>query len=155
VQKRKLFDALVPARQTLAVALVVWVDGWQMQCCGTPFAVGSRVAWTLGEADRDWLETVLSTDVQQTVDMAEDHHGALPADARQTRATVIRIRAVRCRYASRPGHDPRTLYPVSGSGVLSTSNRQTAGRATAATCSSLATSSISTPTRHLRGGHSP
>jgi hypothetical protein len=42
---------LLPARQTLAVALVVWVDGWQMQCCGTPFAVGSQVAWTLGEAD--------------------------------------------------------------------------------------------------------
>jgi hypothetical protein len=110
---------LVPARQTLAVALVVWIDGWQMQCCGAPFAVGSQVAWALGESDRDWLETVLSTDVQQTVDMAEDHHGALPADTRQTRASVTRIRAVHCRYASRPGHDPRTLYPVSGSGVLS------------------------------------
>jgi Family of unknown function (DUF6578) len=37
----------------------------------------------------------------------------------QTRASVTRIRAVHCRYAARPGHDPRTLYPVSGSGVLS------------------------------------
>lgn len=77
------------------------------------------MAWTLGEADRDWLETVLSTDVQQTVGMAEEHHGGLPADTRQTTATVSRIRAVHCCYASRPGHDHRMLYPVSGSGVLS------------------------------------
>ncbi len=76
------------------------------------------MAWTLGEADRDWLETVLGTDVKQTVDMAEEHHGGLPADTRQTKATVTRIRAVHCSYASRPGHDPRTLYPVSGSGVI-------------------------------------
>lgn len=110
---------LVSAGQTLAVALVVWVDGWQMQCCGTPFAVGSHVAWTLGEADRDWLKTLLSADVQRTIDMAEEHHGQLPDDTPETRATVTRIRAVHCRYASRPGHDPRTLYPVPGSGVLS------------------------------------
>lgn len=35
--------------------LLVWVDAWQMQCCGDPFAVGSRVAWTLSEPDREWL----------------------------------------------------------------------------------------------------
>ena len=27
--------------------LLVWVDAWQMQCCGDPFAVGSSVEWTL------------------------------------------------------------------------------------------------------------
>ena len=101
------------------MGLVVWVAGWQMQCCGTPFAVGSQVAWTLGEADQDWLDTVLGTDAAPIVDMAEDHHGGLPADAPQTRATVTRIRAVHCRYAPEPGGERLMLYPVPGSSVLS------------------------------------
>ena len=25
--------------------ITVWVDDWQMQCCGTPFAIGDRVDW--------------------------------------------------------------------------------------------------------------
>ena len=27
--------------------MTVWVDSWQMQCCGEPFCRGSQVAWTL------------------------------------------------------------------------------------------------------------
>lgn len=28
--------------------MTIWIGGWQMQCCGKPFRLGSRVAWTLG-----------------------------------------------------------------------------------------------------------
>ena len=52
---RKLFDGFLPILQDCHVGLTVWVDSWQMQCCGEPFRVGSQVTWTLGAADQDWL----------------------------------------------------------------------------------------------------
>ena len=39
--------------------MTIWVDGWQMQCCGEPFRLGSQVAWTLRAADPDGLEVSL------------------------------------------------------------------------------------------------
>jgi hypothetical protein len=30
------------------MGMTVWVDSWQMRCCGEAFHVGSQVAWTLG-----------------------------------------------------------------------------------------------------------
>jgi len=96
--------------------MTVWIDGWPMQCCGKPFRLGSRVAWTLGAADPDWLEAMLGA--QQTVDAAEEHHGGIPEDTVPTRGTVTHIAAVHCRYAPTPGSESRTLYPVAGSGVL-------------------------------------
>lgn len=95
----------------------LWVDAWQMQCCGEPFHLGSQVAWTLGETDPDWLEAVLGAEVSPGVDGAEEHHGGIPEDTEPTRGVVTRISAVHCCYAPRPG-DPRTLYPVPDSGVL-------------------------------------
>ncbi|MBE1564789.1 DUF6578 domain-containing protein [Nonomuraea africana] len=95
--------------------LVVWVDDWQMQCCGDPFGVGSRVSWKLGEPDRDWLATVLG-DVR--VDKAEDHH-LVPADTPVTEAVVTAISAVHCAYAPKPGATSPTMYAVEGSAVLS------------------------------------
>jgi hypothetical protein len=100
------------------MGMTVWVDSWQMQCCGEPFRLGSQVAWTLGGTDPDWLEALLGVDAQQTVDAAEEHHGGVPEDTIPTRGTVTRIVAVHCRYAPRPGGDSRTIYPVPGSDVL-------------------------------------
>ena len=99
------------------MGMTVWVDSWQMQCCGEPFQVGSQVAWTLGDADPDWLEAVLGTDAH-FVDAAEEHHGGVSEDAAPTRGTVTRIAAVHCLYAPRPGSDSPVSYPVPGSGVL-------------------------------------
>ncbi|HCU92907.1 MAG TPA: hypothetical protein DHU96_09275 [Actinobacteria bacterium] len=98
--------------------MTVWVDIWQMQCCGEPFHLGSQVAWTLGDADQDRLEAMLGTGAQHTVDAAEEHHGGVPEDTAPTRGTVTRIAAVHCRYAPGPDSDSRTSYPVPGSGVL-------------------------------------
>lgn len=97
---------------------VVWVDGWQMQCCGDPFRVGSSISWNLEPADRDWLTSVLGEQTAVTVDYAEEHHNDAVGSA-ATEAKVITITAVHCRYAPIPDGDPRTMYPVEGSAVLS------------------------------------
>ncbi|WP_344975278.1 DUF6578 domain-containing protein [Streptosporangium fragile] len=99
--------------------LLVWVDGWQMECCGASFRVGSRIAWTLGPADADALTPVLGENTAATVDRVEDHHGDLPEDTPATEATVTAITAVHCRYAPRAHDDPRTLHPVNDSAVFS------------------------------------
>ena len=97
--------------------MTVWVDSWQLQCCGEPFRRGSQVAWTLGPADTDWLSEMLSPHAQQAVDAAEDHHGGVPEDTQATMGTVIGIAAVHCRFEPMPDGDPATFYPVQGSGV--------------------------------------
>ena len=99
--------------------MTVWVDNWQMQCCGKPFNIGSRVAWTLKRVDTDWLATVLGADTANMVDAAEEHHGGLPDDAPVTVATVSAINAVHCRLEPMAGGDSQTYYPVSDSGVVS------------------------------------
>ena len=84
----------------------VWVDAWQMQCCGDPFEVGSQVEWTLyEESDRDWLAAVLGDDVARQITHGEEHHGGLPDDAPVTVGRVTRIRAV----SSRFGPDPNSV----------------------------------------------
>jgi hypothetical protein len=88
-----------------------------MQCCGEPFAVGSEISWTLGNADADWLETVLGARATG-VDSAEEHHGGLPEETPKTEARVSGISAVHCRYAPDPGADSKILYPVRDSAVL-------------------------------------
>ena len=81
------------------MGLTVWVDSWQMLCCGEPFSVGQQVSWTLSDADQDWLMAMLGADAQVTVDAAEEHHGGLPEETPRTTGTVSRIAAVHCRYA--------------------------------------------------------
>jgi hypothetical protein len=100
------------------MGMTIWVDSWQMQCCGEPFRLGSQVAWTLRAADPDWLEAILGADTQQAVDAAEEHHGGVPDDTVPTRGTVTHIAAVHCRFAPTPGSDSQTACLVPGTGVL-------------------------------------
>jgi hypothetical protein len=86
--------------QTDGVELTVFVDNRQSDCCGEPFAVGSRMSWTLrrgSDVDRPWLAAVLGADVAATVDAAEEHHGGIPEDTRRTTGTVTWIAEVRYR----------------------------------------------------------
>ncbi|MFG1925415.1 DUF6578 domain-containing protein [Cryptosporangium sp. NPDC048952] len=98
----------------------VWVDNWQMQCCGDPFAVGHEVSWTLQDADDEWLANILGDDAARGVTKAEEHHGGVPDDAPATTGRVAAIKAVHHRYAPKPGDDPRARYVVPGSGVVTT-----------------------------------
>jgi hypothetical protein len=100
------------------VTITLWVDAWQMQCCGEPFRLGSQVAWTLRNPDPDWLEAALGAEASRAVDAAEEHHGDISEDTEPVRGIVMRIRAVHCRYAPSPDGGPRTLCPAPGSGVL-------------------------------------
>jgi hypothetical protein len=91
--------------------------GWQWQCCGEPFRVGSHVSWTLVPLDLTFLATILGEDAASSVTEAEEHHD-LPQDAPRTSGQVTAIRAVYCRLAPVPDGDPRDLHPVEGSGIV-------------------------------------
>ncbi|GLW34559.1 DUF6578 domain-containing protein [Actinoplanes regularis] len=96
------------AWQTRLVQLSVWMEYWQMECCGTPFRKDSEVSWRLRPAaDVDWLDTVLEDGVAATIDAVEDHHGG--SSAPPTVATVVSIATVHCRFVPEP---------VAGSGVM-------------------------------------
>ena len=97
--------------------LVVWVDGWQQECCGDPWSIGSTVSWTLGDADDDYLAPLFPPESGVTVDRAEEHHGGLAEDAPSTSGIVVAIHGVQLRYEPMRG-DPRMLYPVPGSAHL-------------------------------------
>ncbi|MFI2259397.1 DUF6578 domain-containing protein [Streptomyces tubercidicus] len=100
--------------------LKVWLDDWQMQCCGDPFSIGSEVSWTLIDPKDEWLTDVLGAELADTVDAAEDRHLGAPKGATPTVATVTAISAVHCRFAPRPGSPTGTLYPVPDTGILTT-----------------------------------
>jgi hypothetical protein len=95
------------------VKLIVWMDAWQLQCCGAEFDVGTRVSWTLTGMDQHWAELL-----GLPVDAAEEHHGGVPDDAPATSGTVTGIRAEHFRYAPANEADQRTLSPVAGSAVF-------------------------------------
>ena len=97
----------------------VWVDSWQMQCCGHPFQIGSEVSWTISpRVGSEFLAQVLGPDEALRITDAEEHHGGIPDDSPRTAGTVISIRAVFCEFAPEPGSNPQTRFPVVGTGVL-------------------------------------
>jgi hypothetical protein len=96
--------------------MTVWVDAWQVQCCGEQFGIGSRVSWTLARANAKRLAQLLGSDV--AVDAAEEHHGGVPDGTPETAGTVTAISTVHCRSAPRAGGDQRVLHPVPSSTVL-------------------------------------
>jgi hypothetical protein len=100
------------------VEIKVWMDDWQMQCCGEPFAVGDEVSWTLRDPDTEWLALVLGSEPAGGVDKAEEHHGGIGEGATPTVGIVTAIHAVRCRYAPLPDEAETQFAPVAGSGTL-------------------------------------
>jgi hypothetical protein len=100
--------------------VIVWVDDWQLQCCGTPFRRGGRVDWRVRPADTDWLGTVLGPRLPPPPVYAEEHHGGWREGEQRLRAagTVRAVEAVSCRFASRgsvgmePVFDSAVLEPV-------------------------------------------
>lgn len=101
---------------------VVWVDAWQMECCGEPFAVGGDVTWPLdGDPDRDWLEAALGPAAARRVTHAEEHHPD-GEDLPQVTGRVVAIARSWCDYRPDPD-DGRVLHPVAGSAVLSVVDR--------------------------------
>jgi hypothetical protein len=94
------------------VEMRVWVDAWQVQCCGEPFVVGDEVAWKLRDQDSEWLKDIIGADLAHGVDKAEEHHEGACEQARATVGIVDSIHAVHCRYAPLPGEVANHLFPV-------------------------------------------
>ncbi|GAB3160557.1 DUF6578 domain-containing protein [Amycolatopsis sp. NPDC004378] len=93
----------------------VWVDDWQLQCCGEPFSVGSRVRWHLVASDPDSLGEVLGEEAAARVPYAEEHHGSESGDP--VEAVVRSIDAVHHRLRPSP-ENPQWLVHVEDSTVL-------------------------------------
>jgi hypothetical protein len=92
----------------------VWVDDWQMACCGTSFSVGARVTWTVSaEIDTEWLAQVVGSETAESINFIEDHHFDETAEPVTISATVAAIEAVQCDFAARPGES--ASWPVEGS----------------------------------------
>jgi len=98
------------------MVITVWIDSWQMQCCGEPFHLGSEVGWTLGTAHAERLAEILGSG--RPMDAAEEHHGGVPEDTEPTQGTVTGI-------AGRPlpirvglWQELGNVLPGQGSGVL-------------------------------------
>ena len=92
----------------------IWIDDWQMECCGKPFAIGDTVTWSLSaQVDSERLLRILGATPR--VHYAEDHHG-LKADAQPIRGVVGSISAAYARFRRDPETD--VPAPVAGSSTL-------------------------------------
>ena len=102
----------------LVVRALVWVDAWQQECCGDPFAIGDGVTWPLeSEPDREWLQAALTPELASRVGFWQERHAEAGAEPQSRTGTVVGVRAAFGRYAAREG-DGAGLYPVPGSAVL-------------------------------------
>ncbi len=86
----------------------VWIDAWQMQCCGDPFHVGQRVEFsTAPPRDLEFLARVLGAERAACLTDCEDHHDVSEGALARIAGSVEGIEAVWCRFDVR-GH------PVAG-----------------------------------------
>lgn len=96
----------------------MWVDAWQLECCGTPLSLDDDVSWSVRDPDREWLSNVLGSEEAAGIAAAEDHHDDPEALVEPLTGAVTGISTVHCRFGPQPGTNGRgPLYPVSGSGV--------------------------------------
>ncbi len=103
----------------------VWVDAWQMQCCGDAFSPGSRIDWMAREVvDSEFLSAFLPEAEVTTISHAEERHADRDQGLVQVEGEARCIWAVYGAYElSTPSS--RTLVPVSASGVLEPRNSAT------------------------------
>lgn len=85
--------------------MLVWVDGWQQECCPEPFVVGSQVEWEVASAtDGDWLSREVGDELAAQVTHVEDRH-ELHVDG-ELRVVVGRVERIRM-----VGHDESIVVP--------------------------------------------
>ncbi|MFD8611333.1 DUF6578 domain-containing protein [Streptomyces sp. NPDC059631] len=97
--------------------LTIWIDDWQIQCCGQSFAPGDVVSWTLLEVDPEDYADVVGSDRADEIDFREEHHGQEEGYA-PTLVEVLSIAEVHCRYEVVPGATNKVNHPVPGTTVL-------------------------------------
>lgn len=99
----------------------VFMDGWQIECCGEPFEVGDLVTWTVVDSpDPDsFLASAFGTELADSIDFDEDHHDMAEHSKRAvtSRELVGWVEGIQAAFCSFTPSD-RDHYPVPGSGVL-------------------------------------
>jgi hypothetical protein len=99
------------------MTLTIWVDDWQIQCCGQSFAPGDVVSWTLLEVDPEDYADVVGSERADEIDFREEHHGQ--GEGREpTLVEVVSIAEVHCRYGVPLGATDTVNRPVRGTTVL-------------------------------------
>ena len=67
---------------------VVFIEDWQIQCCGDPFKIGDNIEWTVWKWKKGFEESL------DGVDFVYENHGSAQSEALFTlRATVSKIKA--------------------------------------------------------------
>jgi hypothetical protein len=94
----------------------VWIDDWQMQCCGDPFAIDSTVSWsTFRVTDTAWFGEFLDAEVAASItDYEERHDLGNDRTLERTSGVVRAVDAVFCRYRI----VDRVATPIAATGVL-------------------------------------
>ena len=84
----------------------VWVDAWQMQCCGDAFIIGSKIEWDIVPYT---FELPPVTEIS-SIDYYYDAHSA--ADTQTITGTVTEIYSVYQKYELEP--TGKVQIPVAG-----------------------------------------
>ncbi|MFE6718703.1 DUF6578 domain-containing protein [Streptomyces albidoflavus] len=97
------------------MTVMIWIDGWQMQCCGESFRSGAVVAWQVVEADAEDHADVVGAGRAAEIDFREEHHGGAEEGGASIRVKVGAVVEVHCRYEVA---GDGIGYPVPGSTEL-------------------------------------
>jgi hypothetical protein len=88
---------------------LVWIDDWEMQCCGEPFSVGDSVDWPASPlSDRSWYAELGLEKAPTWI------YSAHSDDEGELRGTVEEIEAVFCRFRV----VNRMATRIAGTGIL-------------------------------------
>ncbi|MFE1955014.1 DUF6578 domain-containing protein [Streptomyces sp. NPDC059524] len=99
------------------MTVTIWVDGWQMQCCGESFGPGDLVSWSLVEATPEDHADFLGDERAGAIDFREEHHGP-EEHPPPSRLRVLTVTEVHCRYELPAGSTSNRYCPVPGSAEL-------------------------------------
>ncbi|MFJ8723052.1 DUF6578 domain-containing protein [Streptomyces sp. NPDC093269] len=99
------------------MTLTIWVDDWQIQCCGENFTPGAVVSWQLLEIDPEDYADVVGSERAAAINFREEHHGQEEGKA-STPLRVLTITEVHCRYEVPSDSTSNVQHAVAGTTVL-------------------------------------
>jgi hypothetical protein len=100
------------------MSAVVWVESWEMQCCGEPFFVGGNASWPIARTNpSDWLNDHFDRLGRALPELEYSRHGVEDPSDQYTLAGLIRsIEALHYGVHVAPDqhHPGVTLIPTAG-----------------------------------------
>lgn len=100
----------------------VWLSGWEWECCGDPFTVGSTVTFSCHPPQGNWFVEQFGADFAASIALVEEHHDdggddrpvqALAGTVRSIHAVVVDEHVIR---VPRPSHTASERFDL-GNGV--------------------------------------